>query len=73
MGSHDTSTDEPAHAPGTRKGEEITEQDGRESGRESKGASHADRPTGERNARDSTAINPDDVESVSGGPKMPPA
>ena len=70
---HDTSRDEPAHAPGTRKGEEMTENEGREPGRESKGASHAARPAGERNARDSTAINPDDVESVTGGPKMPPA
>lgn len=70
---HDTSMDEPAHAPGTRKGEEITEDEGRESGRESKGASHANRPAGERTARDSTGINPDDVESVTGGPKMPPA
>ena len=70
---HDTSMDEPAHAPGTRKGEEITEHEGREPGRESKGASHADRPAGERTARDSTGINPDEVESVTGGPKMPPA
>ncbi|HJS24807.1 MAG TPA: hypothetical protein VJ751_10675 [Pyrinomonadaceae bacterium] len=70
---HDASMDEPAHTPGTRKGEEITEREGREPGRESKGTSHADRPAGERTARDSTGINPDDVESVTGGPKMPPA
>ena len=70
---HDAAMDEPAHAPGTRKGEEITEHEGREPGRESKGTSHADRPAGERTARDSTGINPDDVESVTGGPKMPPA
>ena len=70
---HDTSTDSPAHAPGTRKGEEITKDDGREPGREEKGASHAGRPAGERTARDSTGINPDDVESKTGGPKMPPA
>lgn len=73
MGSHDTSMDEPAHTPGTRKGEEIAEHDGKESGRESKGTSHAGRPAGERTARDSTGINPEDVESVTGGPKMPPA
>lgn len=70
MGSHE---DSPAHTPGTRKGEEITEHEGREPGRESKGASHADRPAGERTARDSTGINPDDVSSKTGGPEMPPA
>ena len=70
---HDTSSDEPAHTPGTRKGEDITAHDGKEAGRESKGSSHADRPAGGRTARDSTGINPDDVESVTGGPKMPPA
>jgi len=73
MGSHDTSDDSPAHAPGTRKGEEITQEDGKESGREEQGASHAGRPAGGRTARDSTGINPEDVESVTGGPKMPPA
>ena len=73
MGDDDTSMSEPAHAPGTRKGEEIIRQDGREPGREDKGESHAGRPAGERTARDSTGINPDDVESKSGGPKMPPA
>lgn len=70
---HDTSMDSPAHAPGTRKGEEITSDDGKEAGREEKGASHAGRPAGGRTARDSTGINPDDVETTTGGPKMPPA
>ena len=73
MGSHDTSEDSPAHTPGTRKGEEITDHEGKEAGRESKGTSHADRPAGERTARDSTGINPDDVGSKTGGPQMPPA
>jgi hypothetical protein len=69
----DTSSSEPAHAPGTRKGEEISKSDGKEPGREEKGTSHAGRPTGERVARDSTSINPDDMENKSGGPSMPPA
>ena len=73
MGSHDTSMDEPAHTPGTRKGEEITEHEGKEPGREEKGTSHAGRPAGERTARDSTGINPDDVSSKTGGKQMPPA
>ena len=73
MGSDDTSADEPIHAPGTRRGEEIKKHDGKELGREEKGASHADRPAGERTSRDSTGINPDEVDSVTGGPKMPPA
>ena len=73
MGGHDTSKESPAHTPGTRKGEEMSEHHGDEAGREDKGTSHAGRPAGERNARDSTGINPEDVESVTGGPKMPPA
>ncbi|PWT80661.1 MAG: hypothetical protein C5B44_05040 [Acidobacteria bacterium] len=65
--------DEPAHAPGVRKGEEIKEEHGTEPGREEKGTSHAGRPTGGRTARDATGINPDHVKSVTGGPEMPPA
>ena len=68
----DTSSDQPAHAPGTRKGEEITQEEGKEPGREEQGTSHAGRPAGGRTARDSTGINPEDVDSVTGGPKMPP-
>jgi hypothetical protein len=70
---HDTSMDEPAHAPGTRKGEEITQHEGREPGREDKGTSHAGRPAGHRTPRDSTGINPDDMGTTTGGPEMPPA
>ena len=73
MGNQDTSNTEPAHAPGTRKGEEIASADGREAGREDRGTSHAGRPAGERTARDSTGVNPDDAESKSGGKTMPPA
>jgi hypothetical protein len=73
MGSHDEGTDLPAHTPGTRKGEEITKHDGKETGREDRGTSHAGRPAGGRTARDSTGINPEDVDTTTGGPKMPPA
>ncbi len=73
MADHDTSADAPTHEPGTRKGEDIKDDEGKESGRHDEGTTHADRPAGGSTARDSTAINPDEVESVTGGPKMPPA
>jgi hypothetical protein len=63
----------PTHTPGTRQGEEIKDEEGKEAGRSDAGTTHADRPAGTSDARDSTAINPDDVESSSGGPSMPPA
>ena len=71
MGQEGTSG--PAHSTGVRKGEEIKNADGKEEGREETGKSHADRPAGTSSARDSTAINPEDAESSSGGPSMPPA
>lgn len=69
---HDTSMDQPAHTPGTRKGEEITQHEGREPGREDKGTSHAGRPAGHRTPRDSTGINADKMGTTTGGPEMPP-
>ncbi|MDX6290542.1 MAG: hypothetical protein QOH42_2341 [Blastocatellia bacterium] len=71
MGNAGTSG--PTHTPGTRKGEDIKNQDGQEPGREETGASHADRPTGSKTARDSTAINIDSAESDTEHPGMPPA
>ncbi|MET0647212.1 MAG: hypothetical protein ABW208_11370 [Pyrinomonadaceae bacterium] len=73
MGDEDTSATAPTHTPGTRQGEEIKDEEGKESGRQDAGTTGADRPAGTSDARDSTAINPDDVESVTGGPNMPPA
>ena len=73
MGDQDTSATAPTHTPGTRQGEDIKEEEGKEAGRDDAGTTGADRPSGTSDARDSTAINPDDVESVTGGPKMPPA
>ena len=73
MGSRDKGADSPAHSPGTGKGEEITKNEGKESGREEAGSSHANRPAGKRTARDSTGINPEDMGTTTGGPEMPPA
>ncbi|HWS99725.1 MAG TPA: hypothetical protein VN256_05570 [Pyrinomonadaceae bacterium] len=73
MEDQDSKATLPAHSPGTRKGEDIKDKDGTEAGRWDSGTTGADRPSGESDARDSTAINPDDVESTSGGPSMPPA
>ena len=71
MGNEGTSG--PTHTPGTRQGEEIKKKDGQEPGREDTGKSHAERPTGTKTARDSTAINPDSAKSDTDSPKMPPA
>jgi len=73
MGDHDTSATAPTHTPGTRQGEEIKGEEGKESGRHDAGTTHADRPAGTSEARDSTAINADDVDSVTDSPKLPPA
>lgn len=73
MGRDDTSMDKPAHESGTRKGEEITQKEGKEKGRKAQGTSHANRPAGGRDARDSTGINPEDFESTTDGPTIPPA
>jgi hypothetical protein len=73
MGDEDTTATAPTHTSGTRQGEEIKEDEGKEPGRHDSGTTHADRPSGGSSARDSTAINPGDVESGSGSPNMPPA
>jgi hypothetical protein len=67
-------TDTPAHDPGTRKGEEMTDSEGEESGRHETGESGAGRPTGERTSRDSTGINSEDRRPIDpDSPNMPPA
>lgn len=73
MGDEDEGTSGPTHSTGVARGEDIKDRDGKEPGREDAGTTHADRPAGGSTARDSTTINPDDVESSSGGPSMPPA
>ncbi len=65
MVEQDVSTDTPAHLPGTAKGEEQIENQGKEPGRDEQ--SH-------RTARDSTSINSDSKEPIDTRmPHMPPA
>jgi len=72
MGNEGTSG--PAHAEGTRRGEEIAQEDGKEPGRQDGETSGAGRATGTKTARDSTGINPDNVEATDDdAPNMPPA
>ena len=68
-------TEGPTHEPGTRKGEELIDDDGKEAGRHEIGETGADRPAGGTTARDSTSINPDDAEPITreDGPSAPPA
>jgi hypothetical protein len=73
MEDHDSTATAPTHTTGTRQGEEIKGADGKEPGRHNDGTTHADRPAGTSTARDSTGINPDDVESGPDSPNMPPA
>lgn len=62
---------QPDRATGARKGEEMVDSEGKESGREDSESTGAGRPTGTRTARDSTSINPKDpIDPKS--PKMPP-
>jgi hypothetical protein len=73
MGEQGSKATAPSHAPGTRKGEEIINEEGKESGRTNTGTTGAGRPAGSSSARDSTSINPDSVESDADSPNMPPA
>ena len=52
----------PAHEPGTRKGEELTKEEGHQSGRQDTGATGTGRPTGKSTGSDFTGINPKDRE-----------
>ncbi len=69
----DEGTSGPTHTPGTRKGEDIKDSDGKEAGRSDTGTTGTGRATGTSTARDSTAINPEQVESNTETPEMPPA
>lgn len=72
MADDQQGTSGPAHTPGTRKGEEILEQDGKEPGRHDKGDTGEGRPAGGSTARDSTRINPQDPIDPD-SPNLPPA
>jgi hypothetical protein len=65
-------TSGPAHTPGTRKGEGIVQEEGKEPGRHDKGETGAGRPAGGSTGRDSTSINPQDPIDPN-SPNMPPA
>jgi hypothetical protein len=59
-----------SHTPGTHKGEEKIETEGKEEGRYDKNAdAGGDRPEGGSTARNSTSVNPDDRDPID--PKMP--
>jgi hypothetical protein len=64
----------PAHQPGSRKGEEMKQGEGKESGRHESGETETGRPVGHSTARDSTSINPDAENPIDPqSPNMPPA
>ena len=49
---------DPAHTPGTSKGEEKPKQEGQHPGRQDTGATgQAERPTGKTTGRESTGVN----------------
>lgn len=65
--------DEPTHTPGTRKGEQMPQDDGQESGRQESGTTDTGRPTGTSTARFSTGINPEDENPIDpNSPELPP-
>jgi hypothetical protein len=60
------------HTPGTRRGEDIKSDDGKEPGRADTGTTGAGRPAGTSTGRDSSAVAPSEpIDPKS--PKMPPA
>lgn len=75
MGENETNPGTgPAHQPGTRKGEEMTDKAGKEPGHHDTGDSHANRPSGTSTARSSTGVNPEAEEPIDPKmPNMPPA
>lgn len=64
MAQDEQSTDTASHSTGTRKGEEIVEDEGKESGRHDEGETGANRPAGSSTARDSTGINSEDENPI---------
>jgi hypothetical protein len=69
---HSAESASPSHDSGTGKGEEKSTMEGKESGREDAGETHADRPAGTSTARDSTSINPENEDPIDpASPNMP--
>ncbi len=75
MADHDTTPDAPAHTPGTAKGEEKSSTEGKEAGRhEHDDEAQEGRPAGGTTARNSTSINPEEMDPIDpNSPNMPPA
>ncbi len=74
MPEQDTTMDAPSHTPGTLKGEEQIENQGKEPGRVDTGTDEAGRSTGTNTARNSTGVNAEDREPIDPAmPNMPPA
>jgi hypothetical protein len=74
MADQETSRDAPTHHPGARKGEEIIDDEGKESGRHDKEQTGQGRPAGGATARDSTRINADDRNPIDpDSPNLPPS
>jgi hypothetical protein len=71
MDDNDSGTG-PAHHPGARKGEEMSE--GQDNpGREDTESTHADRPAGKSHPRAATGINPEDEMPIDpASPVWPP-
>jgi hypothetical protein len=64
MAKQQTAPDTAAHTPGVRKGEEHTDDQGREAGRYQQEQQGARRPVGKSTPRDATSINPDDRRPI---------
>lgn len=75
MEEHGKTSESPAHDWGTGKGEEKSSMEGKEPGRHDHDENtHAERPAGGSTARDSTSINPENMDPIDpNSPKMPPA
>ncbi|MGI8824867.1 MAG: hypothetical protein ACR2JC_04335 [Chloroflexota bacterium] len=62
-----------SHDTGTRKGEEMSEGQDQEAGREDTGTTESGRPMGTATARFSTGINPDAENPIEpDSPELPP-
>ncbi len=74
MGQDEENNDTASHDLGVGKGEEKSGTEGKESGRHDTGTTGADRPAGTSTARDSTSINPENMDPIDEDmPNMPPA
>lgn len=56
--------DQPAHQPGTKKGEEVPKQEGGSGRQETGKTGQANRPAGKSRPSDFTGINPQDEKPI---------